>query len=277
MSSSGLKRIGIISMLFDHLYVTFGTFLFLNTPLEVVIATPYTNWMRWIGRLAFPIFAFLIAEGYRQTRSTSGYAKRLALFAVISQIPYSLALENFARLTTDGIPLILCSNNLNVMVTMLLGIAAIQCWELGKISKKLWWSGTIAACVLAEWLRCDYGALGVLLIFFLWKFPSGPGPSLSVCGFSVLNYLVDWSWVARGLLNGGNFTVRRILPILEQGDRFIFGLIPVLMTCLSLPLTARYNGTKGTMKRWSCYIFYPAHLLLLTALREAAIKFAWFS
>ena len=73
MSSFVLKIIAIISMFLDHLsYSIYGHF----------------SWLNYLGRLAFPIFAFQITEGYSHTKDLKKYFLRLGIFALISQIPY---------------------------------------------------------------------------------------------------------------------------------------------------------------------------------------------
>ena len=71
-----LKWIAIISMLIDHI----GAVLF-----------PWCEWMRIVGRLAFPIFAYLLVEGFVYTKDVKKYLVRLGLFALISEIPFDLA------------------------------------------------------------------------------------------------------------------------------------------------------------------------------------------
>ena len=86
MSSFVLKMIAIISMFIDHIgYVIFGKFSYFN----------------YIGRLAFPIFAFQISEGYIHTKNLKKYFLRLFLFAIISQIPFML----FHNLISTGFSL----------------------------------------------------------------------------------------------------------------------------------------------------------------------------
>ena len=78
LTSFQLKWIAIFSMAVDHT----GALLF-----------PEAMWMRGIGRLAFPIFAFLLTEGFFHTADLYRYLARLGVFALLSEIPYDLALS----------------------------------------------------------------------------------------------------------------------------------------------------------------------------------------
>lgn len=87
MSFFTVKIIAIITMLIDHIGVVVG-----NTGLGVIT---YNNTMilRSIGRIALPIFAYNIINGWKFTRDKSNYVYRLILFACISQIPFSLVVN----------------------------------------------------------------------------------------------------------------------------------------------------------------------------------------
>ncbi len=272
----------MVCMLLDHIFVTFGYFLFYGTPLEAVIATPWSDWMRYLGRLAFPIFAFCLAEGCRKTRSMPRYIGRLVLFGAISQIPYTLALDNYQRLVSDEAPLVLWTGELNVMFTLALGALAVYCWEKGRAGRNLWYIAVIVCCAAGEILHCDYGIWGVLLIFCVYQFSSLGGKVLSVAGFSVLNYMVDWYHLGRLL-----FETRVFRPKLVAKAAFPFltypfpysltAWLPAIMTCASLIPICLYDGKRGNMKRWTCYLFYPAHLLVLGMIREIAVYQQWFA
>lgn len=101
LNSLHLKLLAVVTMLIDHM----GFTLF-----------PHAVWMRAVGRLAFPIFCFLIAEGCAHTHDKKRYAGRLLLFAVLSELPFNL----------------MCSgqwlswNYQNVLWTLLIG--ALVCW-----------------------------------------------------------------------------------------------------------------------------------------------------
>ena len=82
LSGSALKLIAMAAMVIDHVALIF----FYNNP---EYSKSYVL-MRTIGRISYPVFAFLIVEGYLHTRDFGRYAKRLLYFAVISEIPWQL-------------------------------------------------------------------------------------------------------------------------------------------------------------------------------------------
>ena len=133
-----LKMIAIITMVIDHV----GLIFFPTVPV-----------FRAIGRIAFPIFCFLIVEGFYHTRSHLNYLIRLSIFAVLSEIPFDLAFQNT----------LFDWSHQNVFFTLALGLLAIFCLEEMNTNKKF------AIPLLLTWaaadiLHCDYGVWGVLLI-----------------------------------------------------------------------------------------------------------------
>lgn len=156
ISGAGLKWIAIITMLIDHIGAVFA--------LEIIqyfhSSLPY--WiLRGIGRLAFPIFCFLLVEGYVHTHNKIKYGIRLFLFAIVSEIPFDLAFQHN----------LLEWKNQNVFFTLTLGLPAI--FVLEHLQKKPW-LGRVLACgilLLAELFHTDYGGAGVLLIagFYIFR------------------------------------------------------------------------------------------------------------
>lgn len=132
-----LKLIGMISMAADHVGVQF----FSKDPTMLYYA------LRLFGRLAFPIFAYLLAMGYQRTRDWKRYALRLGVFAVITQIPFQV----FA-------------GHLNVLFTFLLGLFFLYFYERQEIF------GVVAVMLAAEILRTDYAGYGLLMIFIFYRF-----------------------------------------------------------------------------------------------------------
>lgn len=116
---------------------------------------PEQLWMVCLGRLAFPIFAFQTAEGYRHTRDFRRYCLRLALFALVSELPFNLMVSG--RLLYPG--------HQNVMFTMLLGLLCCRAWDTRKWGLMLLWLLASMLCFP------DYGSLGVasVLIFHIFR------------------------------------------------------------------------------------------------------------
>lgn len=144
-----LKMIAIITMLIDHI-----GYIFLNP------STSQYAIFRGVGRIAFPIFCFLIVEGFHHTRSHVNYLIRLCIFALISEIPFDLA---FRGTLFDW-------SHQNVFITLALGLASIFCLE--EMNNRRIFSIPLVLIWVASYLiHCDYGIAGVLLIniFYLTK------------------------------------------------------------------------------------------------------------
>lgn len=215
MSNFVLKIIAIISMFFDHCgYIIFNKFSYFN----------------YIGRLAFPIFAFGIGQGYIHTKNIKKYFLRLFVFALISQIPFQLFLTSIGSVFS-----------LNIFFTLILGLFSIYLYNLCKNKKILDIFSVIAISIISEVLHCDYGWYGVAIIFIFYIFNNKKlfmNISFIFCTF--LNYLIKIYT---------NFHIAYIYL-------FIF-------TCLSLFFINSYNENKGKNMKYIFYIFYPIHLLLL--------------
>lgn len=143
-----LKMIAIITMTIDHI-----GYIFLP-------GTPYYTLSRSIGRIAFPIFCFLIVEGFHHTKSPISYLLRLSIFAIISEIPFDLA---FRQALFDW-------QYQNVFFTLAIGLACLFCLEEMK-SQRLYAIGFALLITASLLIHCDYGPGGVLLIclFYLTR------------------------------------------------------------------------------------------------------------
>lgn len=146
LSGSALKIIAVVSMIIDHCayYLMDG-----NTMAYDV--------MRCFGRIAFPVFAFLVAEGFAHTRNRMRYFLSLLLFAAVSEVPWYLL--NGA----DGTH--------NVMFTLALGVSALAAFERLRGHRALVIAAILLATLSAEVSGLDYGWRGivVILIFHLFK------------------------------------------------------------------------------------------------------------
>jgi len=169
LSGSSLKIIAIVAMFIDHFAasILYHGILIPAAPIsqdspEWFIYQIY-NVMRFIGRIAFPIFCFLLVEGFFHTSNRKKYALRLFLFALISEFPFDLAIFQ-TPMTWDY---------QNVFFTLLIGFLTIWAMENGKdsayaIPRQI--ISILAGCVLAYVLRTDYDYYGIFLIAVLYLF-----------------------------------------------------------------------------------------------------------
>lgn len=172
LNGNALKIIACIAMLLDHaavcllyqaLYVQGKWFNYSFFPEDL---QKMYNICHTIGRIAFPIFAFFLAEGFLHTKNKAKYAIRLLVFGIISEIPFNLCLFNE----------LLHPEHNNVLFTLLFGLLAIWIWE--KFQDR--WYIRLPLCALmfvaARQLHTDYRWRGVLLIFIFyllhkWRVP----------------------------------------------------------------------------------------------------------
>ena len=213
LTGNQLKLIALVSMTIDHIGVQFF-------PQSVIF--------RIIGRLALPIFAYMIAQGCRYTRNKARYLATIAAVALVCQLVYFFAMASLYQ----------C-----ILVTFSLSIALIFSLEAA-IQKPSVKSTTVAALVLVSvWFvsdmlprflpgfYVDYGFFGILLPVLIWL-----GKDKRQC--------IALSGIGLVLLSIGN-------PLLW-------------FSLLALPLLALYNGTRGKVKlKYLFYIYYPAHLALI--------------
>ena len=267
MSSFALKIIAIVCMTLDHFDKIIGQsgLLQLYPDPEVALASmealSLTSGilfpMEVLGRAAFPLFAFMMAEGCAKTHSMPRYLGRLALFAVISEPFFYFAFEpgaSFTGLMNDLVGL----NFTNVFFTLFL--AALGIFIFQKLSGKCEAKGAvmslIAALVLAlaaEYFNTDYGAMGVLLIVALYLTRGRRGIQCVVVAlWAVTLYLGGY------LLTFGSGGVAN-------------SVLEALGACLACIPIARYNGKRGRAMKWTFYVYYPAHLLVLTLIDRALL------
>jgi hypothetical protein len=205
-------------------------------------------WLRVIGRVAFPIYAFLISEGCRHTGNMKKYLLRLGLFALISEIPYDIFFGG-VRQFPDLTPVIWDFTEQNVFFTLFLGALAIFWHEtdkrrLSESGDKFGWVSHAALLAvifaLAEALKTDYGARGAMLIFAFYI--SRNKAAKIITGLAGLYALYIYPDIYEYPFNA---------------QLFAGGTVALIFIAL-------YNGKPGIKARWFFYAFYPAHLLALT-------------
>lgn len=231
MTSFVLKCIAMITMLIDHTSIAY---------------LGYTTLFNVIGRIAFPIFAFQISEGYIHTKSLKKYFLRLFCFAIISQVPFMLFDSMFTY-----------SFAFNIFGTLFVGLLAIwlydkivKCdFELTKnkrfnliINKAFGFISVILFGIISEVCHFDYGFWGVAIIFLFYFFKNDKiGMVIFYITACIIKYGID---------------------IIIYGYHYLYVLLcigtilPIIFICL-------YNGKQGKKIKYLLYAFYPVHLLIL--------------
>ena len=241
MSAFWLRLIACVAMLLDHI-----GYLHNNMALRAV------------GRIAFPIFTYLLCNGFRHTSSRWRYALRLAIFALLSQIPFSLLCANTLRYQTG-----------NVFFTLLAALLCIWATDLlrkDRVGKWLCWLPTIFLCLVYQlgWLYSDYGARGIVLAMIFYVFDGKKWWQrlvVSACCLAAVFYSHLVSAALTLILYG-----KLSIPTPNKWDLW------QLFSLAALPLIFLYNGKKGPTPQnkflakavqLGFYLFYPVHMLLL--------------
>lgn len=251
-----LKIIAIDAMLLNHIGYMFLVPIAEQTGYAMSVATVCLFLTELIGKLTFPIMAFLLLQGYRYTRNFWKYALRLFLFALISLLPYhwfdmrSFTMEHIYPLN-------------NVLFTLFLGLIMVYiCDHLFGIKSDMpLWKKicfqlmqlvfVFATCYLAQ--RSDWYYIGILMIYGFYRIQN---PTAKVVVTLSLLAIVD-VWM--------RISIAQITQITQH----YFTALSMLGILLCIPLLLRYNGKRGIntwWSKWSFYIFYPTHLLILTAI-----------
>lgn len=247
INANTLRLIACVLMLMDHTWAT---------------VIPGSDWLTYAGRMAFPIFAFQIAEGFFRTSNFKKYALRLFIFALISEIPFNLMYAGS----------IIYPFHQNVMFTLLLGLLAIKSLDATRMacaehSFKNWNLSTVKAfilgiikaalCVLAAGIGfTDYGMTGVLTIILFYLCRGFRGARLvQLAGMVYINCFA---------------LMGRTIP-LALGS-MVFDFPTQGFAVLSLIFIWLYNGKKGRSSKalqYGFYAFYPVHMLILTMIVAA--------
>ncbi len=216
MTSAALQIIAMICMIIDHA----GLYL-LDSP----------DWMRAIGRIALPLFAMGIVEGFLHTKSRPKYFLRIAICAIIADVPHILLSQQLGLSLTH-----------NVLFSFLLGFLALLCLE----KKGYWWLLTPFLAAAASGLLIDYGFPVVLMIMaFYW----------------CRKYLKKQKIYYYSALLVSLVITSGIYAAMANWKTQLWAILAFI------PL-ALYNGKKGLrLPKYAGYIFYPAHLLIILAVR----------
>lgn len=234
LNGNQLKLIAVISMLCDHAAIrllAYGLIPALYAAGEDALAERWNQvfWiLRSVGRMAFPIYVFLLTEGFCHTRNRRRYALRLGVFALISEIPFDLLV--YGKIWD--------THSQNVFFTLFLSVLMLIVVDwIGRntdaaLAQYRQMVVIVGAALLAWLLRTDYDAAGIMLTAVLFWFRLTPDTAC-LSGFVLM-------------------AAAEFRPVYIPGLAVSFFLI----RC--------YNGTRGIWKgKWFFYLVYPVHLLVL--------------
>lgn len=221
LPQEALKIIACLTMLIDHVAAVF-------LPWEAALP------LRIVGRIAFPVFCFLLAEGAYYTRNPLKYGLRLLLGVALAEVPFDLLF--YGSVTWE---------HSSVMVTLFLGLIAIVAVQ--KIPFE-WLKVPVAGlCVIAaEALGTDYGWLGVIMILGMYFARDAKYPAIIR---AMVLVVVNWAFNSYPVAIAGDLTI----PIQMFA---VLALIPIEL----------YSGKKLTanpVMKWGFYLFYPVHITVL--------------
>ena len=240
MTTSMLKIIACVLMLIDHI----GAALF---P-EVII-------LRMIGRVSFPIFAYLIAIGYSKTRSFSKYLCRLLIFAAISQIPFSLAFNDEISIHSfsDLLKFVVGSPkpHLNIFFTLAIGLIVIRVWDTGRSIQGKNFS-ILALGLTAQAFSTDYGIYGIAMILAFYIFKDN---KLKMIISQTIVFIIFYA------------TQILLMSLDYPGVVIKFVWFNQALSLIALVFIFRYNDKKGKGLKCFFYAFYPVHLLVIGLIR----------
>lgn len=235
ISSFTLRMMAMGFMLCDHLWAT---------------VIPGNDWLTWLGRLTFPIFAFLTVEGYYHTHDLKKYLRRMILWAVITEIPFNLMYAGSWIYPFQQ----------NVLWTFVLSLLCMQGVEKQKqrSNPMLKWGITLLLVIVyylaGTLLMVDYSGYGILMVLVFYFFR---GNNWQMRLFQLLALL----YINCGMIKGLNVPIEFCnlsLEIPRQGMA-VLALLPIWC----------YQGRQGPHSKilQTCwYAFYPVHMLILALL-----------
>ena len=200
-----LKMIAIVAMLIDHVGA---------------VLMPQYRVLRYIGRIAFPIFAYTLVEGFCYTKDIKKYMMRMGVLALLSEIPFDLALTGK----------VLEFGHQNVFFTLFLGL--LMLYLMTKAPDEV--RGLLCVFVIlfvSRYLRIDYSYRGLLMIFWYYQYRNNN--PMKFFGIAFINVFI---------MGGAQiFALLALIPIMlhngEQGPKckgFFYGFYPVHLLAIYL-------------------------------------------
>lgn len=228
MTSFYLKIIALITMFIDHI----GSVIF-----------PNHFWLRYIGRIAFPIYAFLISEGLKKTSNIKKYLINLLMLAVTSEIFYDLCFNKNISLFYKT----------NTVYTLFIASLSIYLYNknYNNITKYL---SLLLGLSISYILKTDYDILGVLLIFIFYFLHNKYQYLIYGIIWVNIKYLSNISYILQYIFNK-NIYLPNIYVINSLG-LYLFTIVPFLIIMF-------YNNKKGKNLKYTFYVLYLLHLFIL--------------
>lgn len=231
LNRNQLKYIVIAAMLIDHIAWAF-----------VPLYTPLGQIMHFFGRLTAPTMAFFVAEGYHYTRNFNKYAGRMAIFALISWLPFYFFESGRLPIAVIDGELSFSFPDQGVIYTLFLGLMAIRLWDSEKIEFPFKLIGIAFICIISVIGDWSYYAVLWCLSFHIFRDrPVIKWTAFCFIGLCFCRSIFNWNpW---------------------WGMIFQLGvLMPCPLICLF------YNGKPGkknAFNKWFFYIFYPTHMAII--------------
>lgn len=261
LSEAVLKNIAVITMTIDHV-TAFLLKEYLNSQgiMNLYTSDLYTVG-RVIGRIAFVLYAFMLAEGAYRTKSRWKYALRLLILAVVSIIPHSYV--NARKLFNPA--------DMNIFFLLFLGLVTIYAFDWLRDNVKNKGASVLlriltaaASCIVAMVFHFEYGMMGILLIlvFYLFRYDFR---KMFLFGFLVMSvgYMANVVFTHGGIAWINNHSHNLLMSLLNTDKIQIFGM-------LAFPLIGFYNGEKGRqLPKAFYYLFYPVHLGIIALILYA--------
>lgn len=289
MSVFALKLVALITMVIDHIGLVFS---------EAVAVPLFSGQivylMRATGRVAFPLYAFLLVEGFRHTRDWRRYALRLLGLGVLSQIPYAFTTNAWIKFSE--MPQWRRVTDLNILFTLALGVLMLAFLSTKRFEKAFasWGAAAgLAALSVLFYVSAVYDVAIVLGIAAALTFASRFAPKLRYAAgqasrFALFVFLLLWFMRKNIPVPGGvSFyfeygvsafvlfaalywagTPRRSAVVIALWGLWSYwgNLGGILLTAVAAVFAALYNGQKGRNDHRLFYWAYPAHLFILWGL-----------
>ncbi len=261
LSWSQLKLIAYITMLIDHTaHILLQNGIMVTYPQCFPYVKPVMILMRGIGRIAFPIFSFLLVEGLIHTRSRIRYMLRILLLAIISEPVFDYA--------NNGV--FYYADYQNVFITLLIAATTMCVLSLieqnNRLNKNIYvlyvLQGivVIVGCFLAEFLKVDYGMSGIIIPLIMGVIRRLKLDSSSA--FAIYFVATIIARVIRNIVNAPTYILNPEMWY-EKYSMYTINNLQIFAILALIPIFM-YDGTKGKpMPKAVYYLFYPVHLSIL--------------